>query len=363
MKRRVLQRTLSVASSLLLIVACDRSEQVARSASGWTPIDSTVLEETDSEYVGRPVGLAVSEIGDLFVIDGFRPSVARFAGNGTFLGRIGRSGEGPGEFVAPTGLAFPNDSTVAVLDLRANQISLFTRESGRFIRRRPFEGSYRSISAGRDSLWLGLWNARLGTSIALWSVTDDTISHRLPLPSVYGPQDWRTMLLDRTIVVPISNALLVAFAGQESLLLTDPNGLVIDSLAVPVLRRRGIPDDVEERMRAEGTMEGAWRIASYLLAAERLVNGHVAIVHADMELKDRTFLMDVFVSLLSPDLKRACVDEPLPLTGEAQPWLAFRGDTLFALEQVTADSERVRTVVRRFVPNPTACSWRPVKRW
>lgn len=358
----MLSRTLSVAASFLLI-ACGGSEQEARSTAVWVPGDTTVLKESDTEYVGRPVGLAASENGDLYVIDGFRPSVVRFTADGSFRGRIGRSGEGPGEFVAPTGLAFPNDSTIAVLDLRANQISLFTRDAGRFIRRRPFEGSYRSISAGRDSLWLGLWNARLGTSIGLWSVVDDTISYRLPLPSVYGPQDWRTMLLDRTIVVPIRDSLLVAFAGQEALLLTDPNGTVIDSLALPVIRRRGVPDNVEERMRSEGTMEGAWRIASYLLASERLATGYIAIVHADMEFKDRTFLMDVFVSLLSPDLTRACVDEPLSLTGEAQPWLAFHGDTLLALEQVTADTERVRTIVRRFVPDPALCSWVPVKRW
>lgn len=122
-----------------------------------------------------------------------------------------------------------------------------------------------------------------------------------------------TMLLDRTIVGPIDRALLVAFAGQESLLLTDPNGLVIDSLAVPVLRRRGIPDDVEERMRAEGTMEAAWPIASYQLASERLANGHVAIMHAEMPFKDLPFLREVFVSLLSLDRKRACVGSPRAL--------------------------------------------------
>jgi len=359
----MLLRFILIVASLSLMLACDEPNRTTPSASVWSSIDSTVLQESDTQDVGRPVGLAVAENGDLYVIDAFGPSVARFSALGTYRGRLGRSGEGPGEFVAPTGLAFPNDSTIAVLDLRANQISIFTRDSGRFIRRRPFEGSYRSISAGRDSLWLGLWNARLGTSIALWSVAEDTISHLLPLPAVYAPRSLRTMFMDRTIVVPLGDSLLVAFAGQEALLLIGSDGIPLDSLAVPVRRRRGIPEDVEERMRAEGTTEGAWRIASYLLSAAQLRSGHIAIVHADMELKDRTFLMELYVSLLSPDLRRACVDEPLALVGEAQPWIAFRGDTLFALEQVTAGSESVQTVVRRFTPLPDRCAWLPVKRW
>ena len=192
---------------------------------------------------------------------------------------------------------------------------------------------------------------------------NDEISHRLPLPGVYGLRDWRSHILDRTVVVPTGDSLLVAFAVQETLLLTDAHGTLVDSLALPVIRRRGVPDDVEERMQTSGSAEGAWRIASLLHSAHRLSDGQIALVHADMEFTNGTFLMALFVSLLSRDLQRACIDERLPLTGESQPWLAFRGDTLFALEQVTEGSDRVRTIVRRFTPAPERCTWQPVNRW
>ncbi|MDP1861857.1 MAG: hypothetical protein Q8K82_24570 [Gemmatimonadaceae bacterium] len=271
--------------------------------------------------------------------------------------QFGRSGEGPGEFIAPSGLAFISDTVLAVIDFRGNFISLFDRRSGTYYRRRGFEGSYRSISFGRDSLWLGLWNARLNTAVALWSVADDSISHLVPIPDVYPPQSLTRMLLDNTLVVPYGDSLVVAFAGDRRITIANRAGGRIATFEIPVASRRGLPIDVEARMSKSSSIEEAVLQSSYLLALGRLSSGALLVVHADMELKSKIYLMDVFVSIVSPDFKQACVDAKLPLGRQAQPWIAMSGDTLVTLEQLVTESDRPVSIVRRFLLDQSSCVW------
>lgn len=354
-------RIVSFAAALALsLAACgaDGGRPSASSPATVARVDSLVLAESDTSYIGRPVGLAVSPGGDYFVIDGFRPRVLRYDRQGTLVAQIGQSGEGPGEFLAPSGLAFLSETELAVIDFRGNRISLFDQRSGAYHRRRPFEGSYRAISGGRDSLWLGLWNERLGTAVALWSVSNDSLTNLVPIPDVYVAGSVRRMLLDNTLVSAFGDSLLVGFAGQERLLVTSRAGETVATFRVPVVRRRGVPEDVEQRMRGAASLEAAVRESSYLLALNRLASGAVVVVHADMELKGKVYLMDVMVSLVRADLRTACADAPLPLARDAQPWIAFAGDTIVVLEQVVVDPDRTKSIIRRFTLDDCSCDWR-----
>ena len=54
------------------------------------------------------------------------------------------------------------------------------------------------------------------------------------------------------------------------------------------------------------------------------------------------------------------VDAELELAGDIQPTIAFRGDTLLVLEQLTQELP-VTTVIRKFLVEDDGCDWLPIK--
>ncbi|HEX3158024.1 MAG TPA: hypothetical protein VHQ45_05880, partial [Gemmatimonadaceae bacterium] len=93
-------------------------------------------------------------------------------------------------------------------------------------------------------------------------------------------------------------------------------------------------------------------------------DGSVALVHYDVDFdpgRGAPAAVDAWITVLDPTFARACVDAPLRLTERSVPSLAFRGDTLFALEHVIG-GERAVPVLRAFVISTAGCDWRPILR-
>ena len=79
---------------------------------------------------------SISVVGDsIFVLEGAANEIRIFAHDGKFLGRIGREGEGPGEFMWPTAMRLVADE-IAVIDLRLRRQSFFSL-AGELIRTEP----------------------------------------------------------------------------------------------------------------------------------------------------------------------------------------------------------------------------------
>lgn len=65
------------------------------------------LEGNQEALLGGPTAVAVDESGQrIFVADNRFVAVKLFAFDGSYLGQVGRRGEGPGEYVQPTGIAY-----------------------------------------------------------------------------------------------------------------------------------------------------------------------------------------------------------------------------------------------------------------
>jgi hypothetical protein len=66
-----------------------------------------------------------------------------------------------------------------------------------------------------------------------------------------------------------------------------------------------------------------------------------------------------FVSVLSSDLSRACVDGLVPSSSAGYPRLQLHNDTLYQLEQdlVPGSSSRVQTLIRKFIIDISKCVW------
>ena len=101
-------------------------------------------------------------------------------------------------------------------------------------------------------------------------------------------------------------------------------------------------------------------MTSVLFGVRRLPSGEFALVHYDQEIGDAGDVHTrMFVSLLSRDRTRVCLDRERSLSPDAQPRTAFRGDTLFVLQQTVADQSAV-TFVKSYHLSDDGCAWRPV---
>ena len=80
------------------------------------------------------------------------------------------------------------------------------------------------------------------------------------------------------------------------------------------------------------------------------------LVHHDVKHHGDQFTPSAYVTLLSADRTRACVDAVLPLSPDAKGATALVGDRIVAFEQATSGSEATSTV-RSYRIDPSGCEW------
>src|SRR5690606_33276590 len=119
-----------------LFLACSRVD-VARERDGVSStgqilpvIDSVLLQESDSAYLGRPVALAVGPEGDYYVADNIVNRVLCFGAHGGLRLSYERSGQGPGELATTGPIRFLDDSLVLISDFSMFQLERYDRRSG-----------------------------------------------------------------------------------------------------------------------------------------------------------------------------------------------------------------------------------------
>jgi hypothetical protein len=133
------QRVVCLALGLFLSFICGWGQQ-RPSLSG---VKSKKLEITEVSAISDsslpenivleiPVSISLHGNGDIFVCDGKAADVKRFDASGKFLRTIGRRGQGPGEFSAPS-MVHVSENCLVVWDRSTRKLSLLTR-TGRFLK-------------------------------------------------------------------------------------------------------------------------------------------------------------------------------------------------------------------------------------
>jgi hypothetical protein len=84
-----------------------------------------VVDGDDTQVFGQIREIAVDDVANVYVLDDQALTLKRFDRDGTFRGGAGRSGGGPGEFRAPTGLALDDNGRIQVLDMAHRRITTF----------------------------------------------------------------------------------------------------------------------------------------------------------------------------------------------------------------------------------------------
>jgi hypothetical protein len=348
----------------LALGACGRGEPPRPASAGIVPValDSVTLTEDDSLYLGSPTFMTADAGGDLYVSDGMNGHVLRFARDGRPLARYGRRGAGPGEMGTPVATALVSDSLLAVADWRHQRTSLFRREGGAFVRSVAHQGLPFWMQVTGDTVWTSGVNFRQKTGLAAWHVSEDSVRYFGRLPREYEESPILSEAHPYATMARTGDTLLVGYTGHPGLFLTRLDGTVFDTVEVPAARRRGVPHDIVKRFAKPLENDEIASMVSALIAMHRLPSGEVALMHLDVTAEGRLITADGFLSVLSRDLARACVDVPFRFGRDGRPVVAFRGDTLFVLEQKIVSGTRAETFVRSYRVDTSGCTWIPTRR-
>lgn len=353
----------------------DGGEGTARQGTGpaLSALDSVRLQEADTVYLGNPFSLAVDPWdGSFYVSDLYAKRVFRFARGGALMARYGRPGSGPGEFIAPN-LAFPlDDSTVVAADQQHGRFYLFGRGSGELRGSVPYQGRLgMTIPVAVDGvLWAASRNPATRTSALAWDVRSGGMRYLPPLPGEYVASLARrgryAAFYSTGTVAAWADTVLVGMSGRNELTVHDATGQALETIAVPVARRRGVPSDIQRRVDEDRELEqdALFRLASLLYHVHRRPDGSFLLVHHDSDLEGElpggVITAQSFISVISPDRRRACVDARLPVSPDARPIYGFRGDTIFLMDR-RIPGERLETWIVRYVVDAADCAWVPIR--
>lgn len=320
--------------------------------------DSVVLEENDSLYLGDPAYLLPLSDGGYLVTDGMQARVLRFDASGRQAGVLGRKGRGPGEFASPFAVFERRDGTIAVADDELDRISVFDA-THKLMFDVGTAAIVRDAALIGSDVWLAGTNQGEATGLTRWT-KDSVLRSSLPIPDTYRAIPPLAGIHHAVQVDSWGDSLLVAFSGTSEIRVAGPDGVPVGQVTVPAVRRKGVTREALQKLANPATpFPEMFSAISALFGLHRRSDGSIVTVHFDQILDGNAIESEVFVSLLSADRARACVDARVELVGETQPVIAFQGDTLLVLEQLT-QAEPVVTVIRKLLVEDDACTWEPI---
>lgn len=374
-------RVLSAAWGMVLGTGCAGGSDVAvgnaPAGASVLPVDSVRLEATDRFYLGNPLTLVVDTLDGTFLVsDFFEDRVIRFARDGHVVQAYGRPGPGPGEFL-DLGAAFVlGDSVVVGTDDRRDVFQLFSRKDGAYVGAYRYSGTigFGGVSVTAHGVVFASRDVAKRTIAAVWSYPDAAIEYVVPLPAPYvrsvTRQDGGTgrfaAFHATGSVVAWADTLLVGMSGLNEAYLATTDGSVLDTLHVPAVRRRGVPEDIQERMDDWDFKSAGFELGSSLSGFYRLSGGETVVVHHDEMLEGvqptGTISGDIYLSVVAPDRKTACVDGLAPHWKEMRAVHTVARDTLFLLDRrLNASEDGLETMVRAYRIDTSDCAWLPMQ--
>lgn len=371
----VARRWATAAAAAVVLAGCGAGDREGGHAGPTlVAVDSVLLAEADTLYLGNPYALALDPYdGSFYISDFFADRVLRFGRDGQLVRTYGRPGNGPGEFHTPT-LTWPVDSLyIAAADNDHHLIHLFRRQTGEHVRSVPYQGRLgltRPVLLG-TGVWMPSRNRSTGTSALRWDPRTDSVRYLVPLPEEYLASfrglgrfaAFHTM----GMLTGWADTVAVGMGGVNHVLLASMDGRVIDTVSVPAVRRRGVPPDVVRVYDADPQTptRDLFRASSMLAHLFRRTDGSLVLVHHDADLEGELpgglITARAFVSVVAPGRDRACVDAELPVSADARPIQGFRGDTLFLLDRRITAGERLQTWVVSYRVDTGGCDWLPTE--
>ncbi len=337
-------------------------------------VDSLLLEETEF-HLGRPYSLSVDTVdGSFLIADGYLGRMLRFARDGRYMRAYGRPGEGPGEFRGLGRGFILNDSIVVGRDNHRNLLTRFSRE-GEHLGSTRYEGFKDGWAAvAGDVALLPAIDLESHKMVSLWDWRrDEMLGKAIDLPVPYRRslrgRDIYFGVLAGSSIVAWADTMLVGTVAENELYLATWDDRMLDTLHLPRARRRGVPNDAQERIDDPSdqlSFKERMEMLSTLEGLYRMPDGSTVAVHHDGIIDGEPpmveFLAEVYVTVLSPDRRTACVDGAVRFANQLRTQIAAARDTLFLLDRtLTALGDTMKSWIRVYEIDTSPCGWLPVR--
>lgn len=338
---------------------------------GLVTLDTIWLEEDESTYLTQPRDLVPDPSGGYFILDQRDPKVVNYTEEGDFRRLIGSEGEGPGEFRSGDAL-FTIGDTIAVAASNPGVLIFYSGSSDEHLGQVRLPGDVDDPVVRGDTLWMDARSFAGRTGLIRMTPPYEEGEPLVPLPDEYQASGGAVGVLagafPHAALAVDDTRLLVGYQPMGYLLVTDRSGAVTDTIEIPVRRRRGTPPDIRTALHEamEANYYRIFSVPSTLDDVHRLPDGSFAVVHLDYHpIESREQLPppgQLYVSLLSPDLREVCPDLEVPLDREAKPVVGFEGDTLLVLQQTIRSDLSVDTFIARHRLDPAGCDGTSIPR-
>ena len=333
--------------------------------------DSVVLREPDDHQLGQPVSLISADDGSFLIADGYSNSVLHFDSRGRFLRTFGRKGEGPGEFRFVSYAGFVAGDVVGIGDDHGFELELFELRSGAHIGAVKMSFLVEDYVVRGDTVWFVGVNTEDWTALGS-AVLDDLVAaassgggdgtilspDRVDVPRIYVENDVVRGMLTGVALDVQEGVSIVGFLASPELLVLGPSGAVLDSLVVPVARRRGLPPEEEFLALGRGDdYTGVWGRISALVKVSRDSLGFIHTIHqeSNYDPEHRQMSATFYVSSVAADGTQACPDTHVPTSDAGLAELSLQENRLLVLDQRLAGSG-IRTVIRTFKIDAENCT-------
>lgn len=338
------------------MTACSPSaERESTRSPTLIPADSVQLAETDSTFVGEPSGFAIGADGSFIISDRRNAVVHRYSRSGAHLASIGRRGDGPDEWSRGPFFVKAENDVMAVAD--GNRFKTLEYPSGRVLTevQRPAGSGFVAFEDG-SAYFRHIDRSKRTTFEVIGE--DGSTARGGSFTQAMG----RSLTVDNMFsfiaVAPLSEKRMAIAYQNSDYVFFGPIGGPFDSVAVPVLHRRGSRPDLLNAIE-DGNPETAKRAAyqpsyPFLLSATSM-DALLAYVTIDQTFEGNRMTGQPFLSVVDLTRRQACPDARVPGPIDPQPWIAIVGDTAFVLTQDEGPGGRPRSMVHSLVIDHDTC--------
>ncbi len=300
---------------------------------------------------------------DLAITDQFHQRVLLFDSLGRLTHTVGNKGSGPGEFQMIGEPIFLDSGTLAVFDDSRRVAQIFSIDTGRMLGAFSTGPSTHSSILAGDTLFFGSSNVEAGTLAARRTVGDSGLWLFGSRPSAYDAFPALSGTYGQISLTRGLDGIVLGVPGLDSIYLhSSVDGARLGQAWIPAVRRRPAATSVEELHKIFGVPRDPaemWRSTSFLMGIHALSSGEILVLHMDQDLSGRAITSLPFVSLLSADLRRACLDTPIPVKSDSRIVYGFHGDDLLLLTQESGQGTIV-TQIHRYRVSNDRCTWQPL---
>ncbi|MEO8031579.1 MAG: 6-bladed beta-propeller [Gemmatimonadota bacterium] len=329
------------------------------------------MHDDDHAPLGNYLFVSKSSTGSIYVSDLGNSRVVVFNAAGQIERLIGKKGNGPGEFQAPgVNAMLSGDSLLAVVDAGSRRVSIFRTADATFLRAVTLPTGDVGINWSRkaDTATFALNGST--ALFARWGWRGDTIQMYGSTPKRLLSDPFTVLQHGRSEAIPTSNGVVALLPTDPGLNILDAAGHATGFVLLPARRRRGEPNDLFKRaaeLQAKGGPMGLAPIGSMVVGMHALGSGQLATVTLDVDQLAAASEghpgaqlfgnFRLYVSLLSKDLSKSCVDALVPIQTDVAPNPFFTGDTLWVLTRRVTPGDSVQTIVQGFLIGDHGCQW------